>query len=97
MEMAHFEQPQPPQQLQPPPIIPPQELKNCPSCSEKTLPGMNYCFNHILSDPTQKLYGRCQYQNFATKQQCTVPYLISPDPPFCQAHLDTIIIPTSRK
>jgi len=79
------------------PKIPPQEfqkeLRSCLilGCPLQPLPATSYCLGHILNDPNQKLYEQCQYFSFASRTRCCNAIMTSSDPPFCQAHLDTIM------
>eukprot|EP00727_Mastigamoeba_balamuthi_P009721 m51a1_g5371 hypothetical protein (528) ;mRNA; r:529456-531660 len=56
-------------------------------CAGRVVPATSFCFAHILRDPKQKLFRPCAYVGHSGAQ-CTVPVMVTQNPPLCAAHLD---------
>eukprot|EP00761_Pharyngomonas_kirbyi_P014942 gb/GECH01014973.1/.p1 GENE.gb/GECH01014973.1/~~gb/GECH01014973.1/.p1 ORF type:complete len:399 (+),score=106.94 gb/GECH01014973.1/:1-1197(+) len=50
-------------------------------CKSRPVMLSEFCFQHILHDPKQRLYQACH------KPSCTHPIMINTDPPFCKQHI----------
>jgi len=61
-------------------------------CSAYVMPLSKYCFDHILHDPLQHLFQRCQYTDPdpSNPVPCTWPVLFQSKLPFCHHHKNTL-------